>query len=245
MSFIKQNLEEFKQYIRGKLENKETRFAQLLEWFFHPVAIIMYSSMMFFVLQPNIEIIVINWNVLLLFGFLGIVSFISFFMLIKLLPKKEDLEGEQSGFNKLFKLALDRGERTDLASGITGAIDMVIFFTAVFIFKYQVPEVYIFACAILSAMMGFLGLIRFVWKISVHCAISSTVITAFTLLQFWYFVWLYVLLIPIIYSRIKLERHDGKQVTAGTLIGILLPVGLFFFVYLNPPLLALIQSLYT
>jgi len=245
MAFIKENLEEFKQYIRDKLENKETRFAQLLEWFFHPVAIVMYSSMMFFMLQPNIEIIVINLNVLILFGFLGVVSFISFFILIKILPKKEDLEGEQTGINKLLKFAIDRGERIDLASGITGAIDMVIFFTAVFIFKYQVPEVYVFACAILTAMMGFLGLIRFFWKISVHCGISSMVISSFVLLHFWFFVWLYILLLPIIYSRIKLERHDWKQVTAGTLIGILLPIGLYFFVYLNPPLLALIQSLYT
>ena len=245
MSFIKESFNELIQSIRDKLENKETRFAQLLEWFFHPVAIVMYSSLMFFILQPNIEIIVINWNVIIMFGFLGIVSITSFFLLITLLPRMEELEGEQVGLKKLYKFALERGERMDLASGMTGAIDMLIFFTAVFIFKYPIPEVYIFACAILTAMMGFLGLIRFFWRISVHCAISSTVITAFTLLQFWYFVWLYALMIPIIYSRIKLEKHDEKQVTAGTLIGILLPVGLYFFVYLNPPLLALIQSLYT
>ncbi len=245
MKFVKNNLDELIEYIKNKLENKEPSFAQVLEWLFHPVPIVMYTSILFFILQPSIEIIVINWNVIVMFGFLGVVSFISFFIFIKILPTREDLESEQNGIKKLLKYALEKGERTDLASGMTGAIDMTIFFTAVFIFKYQVPDVYVFACAILTAMMGFLALIRIIWRISVHCAISSMIITSFVLVQFWYFVWLYAFLIPIIYSRLKLKRHDAKQVTAGTLIGILLPVGLYFFVYLNPPLLALIQSLYT
>ena len=228
-----------------KLDDKETRFAQILEWLGHPVSVILISCVLFFILAPINELIIINFPTVLLIGILSVVSFISFFMLAKYLPNKEDLKGEQRGFKKFIKMAVEEGEREDLAAGITGGIDMIIFFTAVFIFRYPMLDIYVFACATLTFIMGALGLIRFIWKISIHCGISSLVITSFTLFSFWHFVWLYIFLVPIIYSRLKLKKHTVAQIIGGILIGSLIPIGLYFFVYLNPELLSLIQSLYS
>ncbi|NHI91631.1 MAG: hypothetical protein EAX96_03940 [Candidatus Lokiarchaeota archaeon] len=228
----------------NKLKDEETRFAQIMEWLAHPVSVILVASGLLFLLAPTSDLIIINWWSILLLGILGIISIVLLIILIKILPHKEDLEGEQYGIKKYFKIAIDTGERTDLATGIIGSIDIIILFIVVFIFKYPMPEVYIFASATLTVVMGTLAVIRYFWKISVHCGISSLVITSFTLWRFWQFVWLYLFLLPIIYSRLKLKRHTLSQTIAGILIGVLIPAGLYFFVYLNPELLANIQKLY-
>ena len=229
----------------AKLNDKDNRFAQILEWIAHPVSVVLVSSILLFLLAPTSELIVVDIYTISLIGMLGLISVISFFILIQILPNEEDLEGEQHGIKKFIKIAIKEGEREDLAAGITGGIDMIIFFTAIFIFKYPMADIYIFACATLTLIMGVLGLIRFFWKISVHCGISSLVITCFTLFSFWHFVWLYLFLIPIIYSRLKLKKHNIFQIIGGILIGTLIPIGLYFFVYLNPTLLSIIQSFYS
>ncbi|MHA1893332.1 MAG: hypothetical protein ACTSX4_02400 [Candidatus Helarchaeota archaeon] len=236
MEHIKRELE--------KLKDKETRVAQLLEWISHPVSVILVATGLFFMLAPTSDLIVVNeWSMLLL-GILGGISFILFLILRKVLPYKEDLEGEQHGVKKILKIMTYRGEHEDLATGITGVIDMMIFFMVVFIFKYPMPDVYVFAAATLTVVMAVLGLIRIFWKISVHCGISSLVITSFTLWRFWQFVWLYLFLIPIIYSRLKLKRHTLNQTIAGIIVGTLIPTFLYFVVFLNPELLSIIKEFY-
>ncbi|MGA2666753.1 MAG: hypothetical protein ABSE91_01515 [Patescibacteria group bacterium] len=66
-----------------------------------------------------------------------------------------------------------------------------------------------------AVMVGFLTL---VWKVSVHTALLASVVTVIVILFGVQFAWLYLLLVPLAWSRIYRRRHTLTQVVGGSLI---------------------------
>lgn len=67
------------------------------------------------------------------------------------------------------------------------------------------------------------------WKVSIHTALYSAIVTIVVILfgvQFW---WLYLILIPLAWSRIYRKRHTIWQAVAGSLIAFVLTAAVFWF----------------
>jgi len=62
------------------------------------------------------------------------------------------------------------------------------------------------------------ALITLFWKVSIHTALYSSVITVLVILYGAKFAWLYLLLIPLAWSRIYRHRHSLQQVIGGAII---------------------------
>jgi len=66
------------------------------------------------------------------------------------------------------------------------------------------------------------------WKISIHTALFSAVVTIAVVIfgpSYW---WLYLILIPLAWSRIHRHRHTILQVVAGALLAFVLTTATFF-----------------
>lgn len=73
------------------------------------------------------------------------------------------------------------------------------------------------------------ALLTQVWKVSIHTALFSALATVAIILfgtQFW---WLYLFLIPLVWSRIHRQRHTIWQAVAGALIAFVLTSATFWF----------------
>lgn len=73
---------------------------------------------------------------------------------------------------------------------------------------------------VVVAMLISLTFITFVWKISFHSATLTAAVTLLVLFRGPEFGWLYLLLIPVIWSRLVLKQHTPAQLVAGTLGGV-------------------------
>jgi len=72
------------------------------------------------------------------------------------------------------------------------------------------------------------ALITLFWKISIHTALFSAVATITVIVfgsSFW---WLYLILIPLSWSRIHRHRHTVLQATAGALLAFVLTAAVFW-----------------
>lgn len=72
------------------------------------------------------------------------------------------------------------------------------------------------------------ALITLFWKISIHTALYSAVATITVIVfgsSFW---WLYLILIPLSWSRIHRHRHTVLQATAGALLAFVLTAAVFW-----------------
>ena len=67
------------------------------------------------------------------------------------------------------------------------------------------------------------------WKVSVHTALFSAVITVVTILFGIQYGWFYLLLVPLCWSRIYRHRHTLNQVVGGALIAFVLTALVFWF----------------
>jgi len=78
-----------------------------------------------------------------------------------------------------------------------------------------------------------IALITQFWKISVHMALLSSIATMSVIIfgeRFW---WLYLLLIPLAWSRIYRQRHTPAQAAAGAMLTfVLTALGFWYFGYL-------------
>lgn len=74
----------------------------------------------------------------------------------------------------------------------------------------------------------FVALITQVWKISIHTALYSAVATISVILFGAGFWWLYLMLIPLAWSRIHRRRHTIWQAVAGSLIAFVLTAAVFW-----------------
>lgn len=75
------------------------------------------------------------------------------------------------------------------------------------------------AYAVNSLVVAFLTLF---WKVSIHTALFSAVITVIVILFGIQFTWLYLLLVPLCWSRIHRHRHSLNQVIGGAGIAFVL-----------------------
>jgi len=66
------------------------------------------------------------------------------------------------------------------------------------------------------------------WKISIHTALFSSVCTVAIIIFGWQFAWLYLLLLPLAWSRVHRHRHTILQVVAGALLAFVLTTATFW-----------------
>jgi len=62
------------------------------------------------------------------------------------------------------------------------------------------------------------ALLTLFWKVSIHTALYSSVITVLVILLGAWYGWLYLLLVPLAWSRIYRHRHSVGQVVGGAII---------------------------
>ncbi|OGD57171.1 hypothetical protein A2V71_01985 [Candidatus Berkelbacteria bacterium RBG_13_40_8] len=72
------------------------------------------------------------------------------------------------------------------------------------------------------------ALVTQVWKISVHTALFSAISTIAVIIFGPFYWWLYLILIPLSWSRIHRHRHTIAQVVAGALLAFVLTTATFF-----------------
>lgn len=73
-----------------------------------------------------------------------------------------------------------------------------------------------------------IALITQYWKISVHMVLFSSVVTITVILYGANFGWLYLILIPLAWSRIHRKHHTLAQVTAGAILAFVLTTAVFW-----------------
>jgi hypothetical protein len=88
------------------------------------------------------------------------------------------------------------------------------------------PVVVIGVAYAVNAMV--VALITLFWKISIHTALFSAVVTITVIVFGSPFSWLYLILIPLSWSRIHRHRHTIWQATAGALLAFVLTAAVFW-----------------
>lgn len=66
------------------------------------------------------------------------------------------------------------------------------------------------------------GLLTLVWKVSIHTALYSAIVTVIVVLFNIQYAWLYLILVPLAWSRIYRHRHSLNQVIGGAIIAFVL-----------------------
>ena len=79
--------------------------------------------------------------------------------------------------------------------------------------------------AVNAVMVGFLTMF---WKVSIHTALFSAAVTVFVILIGVQFSWLYLLLIPLAWSRFYRHKHTINQVIGGAIIAFILTTLVFW-----------------
>lgn len=78
---------------------------------------------------------------------------------------------------------------------------------------------------VLAAMLIALTLITSVWKISLHAATLTALVTLLVYLNGPQFAWFYLLIIPIAWARTVLRQHTKAQLLGGVLVGLFVTIG--------------------
>ncbi len=73
---------------------------------------------------------------------------------------------------------------------------------------------------VLSAMLIALTLITSVWKVSLHAATLTALVTLMIYLNGPQYAWFYLLLIPIAWARTVVKQHTKAQLIGGVLVGL-------------------------
>lgn len=74
-----------------------------------------------------------------------------------------------------------------------------------------------------------ISLLTLFWKISVHTALFSSIMTVIVILFGIQYAWFYLILIPLSWSRIHRHRHNLNQVIGGAMIAFVLTSLVFWF----------------
>lgn len=72
---------------------------------------------------------------------------------------------------------------------------------------------------ILVTMLAALTVVTTVWKISLHAATIAGLTSLLVVYQGNWFVLGYLVLIPVVWSRLQLKQHSPNQLIAGTILG--------------------------
>lgn len=81
---------------------------------------------------------------------------------------------------------------------------------------------------VLVAMLLLLTVTTLVWKISIHASTLTALVTLLVLFRGEAFLWLFLLIIPVAWSRYFLRQHTLAQLIAGSALG----VGVTYFAWL-------------
>ncbi len=136
-------------------------------------------------------------------------------------------------------IGVRRGFYTDLDVSSREDRFSLYLFASIITFLYFITLIFLSAPAILylisiGVMAGILAgsIVNTRIKASVHVAAVSALITGLALVYQGYY-WLLYILIPVIcWARVKIERHTVPEVIAGSFIGSILAV-IMYFVALN------------
>lgn len=78
----------------------------------------------------------------------------------------------------------------------------------------------LFMSNVLVAYLICLTIITLIWKISLHAATMTAMVTILVLFSGSIFLWFYLFLIPIIWARLVLKQHTPAQLGAGIALGV-------------------------
>jgi len=108
-----------------------------------------------------------------------------------------------------------------LITGISSAIGLIIL-----ILLHAAHPVIVVATVYLANAI-IIALITQYWKISVHVALFSSVVTIAVILYGVIFGWFYLILIPLAWSRIRRQHHSILQTIAGAVVSFALTSAVF------------------
>ncbi len=131
------------------------------------------------------------------------------------------------GFFLLFcvlSFFLKRFDKGEMFQYFLPSLLLVITFGVFNILVYSFPREFLLMAISLFLILTIIGLIRFYWLISNHCAFSSFCFTLLFLIVDFNLIFLFLLLPIVAWSRIELKRHDVPQVIAGSLFGLIIPI---------------------
>lgn len=94
---------------------------------------------------------------------------------------------------------------------------MMSFAVALILTRYQSWELFKITLAVFLATASLI-LITLRWKISFHGGLNSLIFSTVNYLYHWRFWWLFLLLIPIGWSRLTMRKHNFSQFAAGVLV---------------------------
>jgi len=132
-------------------------------------------------------------------------------------------------FSKKYSIGIDIHDRTKrtpifLSIILNYIIGMFIFW----FFNNYIMFLLVFSyCMVAIIIMA----INLFWKISVHTAGISGPLTALVLIFGVYFIPIFLVTIPIAYSRYKLEFHNKTQLLAGFFVPIFITYIIYFFMW--------------
>lgn len=109
-----------------------------------------------------------------------------------------------------------------LVAGISSAIGAFLLFVL-----HAARPVIVIGVAYAVNVIG-IALITLLWKVSIHTALFSAIATIAVILFGSHFWWLYLILIPLAWSRIHRRRHTIWQAVAGSLIAFVLTAATFW-----------------
>lgn len=118
----------------------------------------------------------------------------------------------------------DKNERKApfLVAGISAIIGLVIL-----LLMHAAHPVIVVAVAY-AANTVLIAIITQYWKISIHTALFSSVATIAVILYGATFWWLYLILIPLSWSRVHRKRHTPLQAAAGAMLAFIGTVAVFW-----------------
>lgn len=76
-----------------------------------------------------------------------------------------------------------------------------------------------FVSNVLVAFLLAITVITFIWKISLHTSTLAAMVTMLVLFSGPKFGWVYLLLVPVIWSRLQLKQHSPAQLLVGAALG--------------------------
>lgn len=160
-------------------------------------------------------IFIIGWVLLFSSGLVKsqiIFMFIAFFILYFLVPTIYMLYSLKKGYIEDFDMT-KRQERY----GILSVLLVAHLMNLVLAFLYMTPE-FIEKLLIVAIVYTTIYLITFYWKISLHMSLNMVGITFINMATGWHYIWLYVLIPLVAWSRLKLEKHTPAQLFWGSVI---------------------------
>jgi membrane-associated phospholipid phosphatase len=116
------------------------------------------------------------------------------------------------------RIDLDISKREDRIIPLLMSTMGAVFISFIVTSKLHIGSLVLFSY-VLVALLVALTFTTFVWKISFHAAAPAAAVTLLILFRGPMYAWLYLAIIPVIWSRLTLKQHTPAQLAAGTFTG--------------------------